>query len=269
MFSMDNFYSSVQETLFIKDGKLAFDPEKAGIQKVADMLKKGQPIPLGKDGDVTGKEQTELVTQPGKLAVLDPDKLKTKKVADMLKKGQPLPLGDGGDVTGKEQTKLVTQPGKLAAQWYQDNPQMLEDEKDLMRQSPFSDFELYRLNDGSLCWIGTLRPGIMKDIEWEVMAVYPNNYPAPRMGGSVRVYLRNPTVQNVHDALGYWPHHLINDGEGGRFLCTTRAEDLQYSRYSYSTAVTTLALAVKWLTALELVMVGELDENLFNQPDGI
>ena len=40
--------------------------------------------------------------------------------------------------------------------------------------------------------------------------------------------------------------------------------------YAYTTtAVHTLTWAVKWLTALELVMTGDLDPNLFQQPDGI
>lgn len=260
--------SRIVNRIVVPAGRLALDPDKLKIKKVAQDLKDGKPLQLGNNGDVTGKEQTKLVTQPGKLA-LDPDKLKIKKVAQDLKDGKPLQLGNNGDVTGKDQTKLVTQPGKLAAQWYERDPQMLEDEKDLMQQSPFSHFELYRIEDNKLCWIGNLRPGVMKDVEWEVMAVYPENYPTPNMGGSVRVYLRKPTVQDVHDALGYWPHHLINDGEGGKYLCTTRKEDLVYRADSYSTAVTTLGLAAKWLTALELVMVGELDENTFNQPDGI
>ena len=57
-------------------------------------------------------------------------------------------------------------------------------------------------------------------------------------------------------------------------MCTTRAEDMSANKiegnYAYTTtAVQTLTWAVKWLTALELVMTGDLDPNLFQQPDGI
>ncbi len=254
--------------LIVPKGRLALDPKKLQIKKVAKDLQEGKPVELGKGGDVTGKEQAEMLTQPGKLA-LDPKKLQIKKVAKDLQEGKPVELGKGGDVTGKEQAEMLTQPGKLASHWYEYNPQMLQDEKDLMRQSPFSNFELCKLGDGSLCWLGTLKPGVMDNVEWEVMAVYPPNFPTPRMGGVVRVYLRQPSVQNVIEALGYTPHHLLRDNDGDLYLCTTRAGDLTNTSTSYSTAVTTLALAVKWLTALELVMVGELSEELFNRPDGI
>ena len=256
--------------LVVPSGRLALDPTKLkSAKKVAKDLVEGRPVQLGDNGDTTGKERTKLTTQPGKLA-LDPTKIKSaKKVAKDLVEGRPVQLGDKGDTTGKERTELTTQPGKLAAQWYERDPQMLDDEIDLMRQSTFKNFELYKLEDGSMCWIGTVKPGFMEDMEWELLAIYPPNYPTPVMGGTVRVYLRQPTVEDVHDALGYYPHHLINDGEGGKFLCTTRAEDLTNTAHSYSTAVTTLALAVKWLTALELVMIGELSEADFNRPDGI
>ena len=36
-----------------------------------------------------------------------------------------------------------------------------------------------------------------------------------------------------------------------------------------TTAVQTLTWAIKWLTALELVMTGDMDANLFNSPNGI
>lgn len=264
--------------LSIPAGRLALDPAKLKRQKLANDLKAGRPLELGSSGNVTGQEQTKLVTQQGKLA-LDPAKLKRHKLANDLKAGRPLELGSSGNVTGQEQTKLVTQQGKLAAQWYVNDPELFADEKEAMRKC-FPQFQLQKIDDSSsklhncLCWVGTLKPGILEDTEWEVMAVYRPNHPTPCMGGSVCVYLLDPPIENVHDALGYWPHHLINDGEGGKYLCTTRAEDMSYGTsvaggYAITTAVQTLTWAVKWLSALELVMTGDLDENLFNQPDGI
>lgn len=258
--------------LVIPAGCLALDPSKLKRQKLADDLKKGRPLKLGSSGNVTGQEQTKLVTQEGKLA-LDPSKLKRQKLADDLKKGRPLKLGSSGNVTGQEQTKLVTQEGKLAVQWYEADTELYQDEREAMCDF-FPQFELQKINDSSsrwnncLCWVGALKPGVLEDVEWEVMAVYRPNHPTPIMGGSVCVYLLDPTIDKVYEALGYWPHHLIKDGEGGKYLCTTRSEDISNGTYVTS-AVQTLTWAVKWLTALELVMTGDLDENLFNQPDGI
>ena len=173
----------------------------------------------------------------------------------------------------------MTQKGKLASQWYTLDPELYEAECQAMKRF-FPQFELQRIDDSSsrwhncLCWVGELAPGILPEQSWQVMAVYQPNHPTPCMGGSVCVYLLDPTMEQVDEALGFQPHHAINDREGGRYLCTTRAEDMSANKiegnYAYTTtAVQTLTWAVKWLTALELVMTGDLDPNLFQQPDGI
>ena len=216
--------------LFIQKGQLAVDVSKLKRKKIADDLASGKPLHIGASGDVTGKEQTELMTQKGKLAI-DVSKLKRKKIADDLASGKPLHIGASGDVTGKEQTELMTQKGKLAAQWYVLDPELYEAECKAMKHF-FPQFELQRIDDSSsrwyncLCWVGELAPGILQGQSWEVMAVYQPNHPTPCMGGSVCVYLLDPTMEQVDAALGFRPHHAINDGEGGRYLCTTRAEDI-------------------------------------------
>ena len=266
--------------LVIPQGRLALDPTKLKRKQLAEDLRKGKPLKLGETGDVTGKEQTKLVTQEGKLA-LDPTKLKRKQLAEDLRKGKPLKLGETGDVTGKEQTKLVTQEGKLAAQWYDNDPSLLRDEKEAMAHF-FPYFRLYKFDDPSsrwhncLYWRGYLRPGVYDNTAWDVMAIYHPNHPNARMGGSVAVYLIDPSIEDVRDALelpgGQYPHHLINDGEGGKYLCTTRAGDMSngYGAGAHVTsAAQTLSWAVKWLTAFELVCTGDLDFNTFNRPDGI
>jgi hypothetical protein len=258
--------------LKIPQGSLALDPTKLKRKQLAEDLKKGKPLKLGETGNVTGQEQTKLVTQEGKLA-LDPTKLKRKQLAEDLKKGKPLKLGETGNVTGQEQTKLVTQEGKLASQWYENDPDLLQGEKDAMEQC-FPYFRLYKMNDSTsqwhncLYWRGILRPGIYDNTEWDVMAIYHPNHPYARMGGSVAVYLIDPSIEDVRNVLGEYPHHLINDGEGGRYLCTTRAEDMS-NGYAITTAAQTLSWAVKWLTAFELVCTGDLEFAIFNRPDGI
>lgn len=275
-----NVTGQEQTKLITQKGKLALDPTKLKRKQLAEDLKNGKPLKLGETGNVTGQEQTKLVTQEGKLA-LDPTKLKRKQLAEDLKNGRPLKLGESGDVTGKEQTKLVTQAGKLAAQWYDNDPALLQEEKSAMAHF-FPYFRLYKYSDPSsrwnncLYWRGTLRPGVYDNTEWDVMAIYHPNHPQAQMGGSVAVYLIDPSIEDVRNALelpgGQYPHHLINDGEGGKYLCTTRAEDMS-NGYGVGTAVTsaaqTLSWAVKWLTAFELVCTGDLDFNLFNRKDGI
>ena len=258
--------------IYIPKGGLALDPSKIKKKKseIAEALAKGKPVEIGNGGDVSGKNQTEMLTKHGKLA-LDPSKIKKKKseVAEALAKGKPVEIGNGGDVSGKNQTEMLTKHGKLAAQWWEYDKQRLNDEIDLMKQSAFRNFELIELNDGSLAWEGILKPGLCDGVEWHVIAVYNHNFPTPTMGGSLRVYPIEPSYNDIVSALGYHPHHMLRDMDGDWYLCTTRAGDLANDANLSSSAVTVLGLAVKWLAAFELVMEGELDAALFNQPDGI
>lgn len=258
---------SKANVIWVPSGSLAVDPSK--LKKLAEDLKEGREIELSSSGDVTGKEKSTITVQEGKLAV-DPSKL--KKLADDLKEGREIELSSSGDVTGKEKSTITVQEGKLAAQWFEHDPQLLRDEKSAMNHF-FPQFKLGKYEErnsrynGCLYWYGWLKPGIL-DLSWDLMALYSPNHPQAQMGGSVHVYLLDPSIEKVRDALGYYPHHLINDGEGGKYLCTTRAEDMSNGHYVTS-AVQTLTWAVKWLTAFELVMTGNLSEDLFNRSVGI
>ena len=169
-----------------------------------------------------------------------------------------------------EQKKLVTQPGKLASyQWYDREPQRLRDEIEGMNHF-FPQFKLYKMDDGRYYWRGTLRPNVLPNgWAWEVAAIYNNDHPAPVMGGSVRVVLLNPSIDTVINAMGWRPHHLLYCPKDGTYLCTTRAEDMSYGTQYETTAVQTLTWAIKWLTALELVLTGDMSKELFNSPNGI
>ena len=261
-----------QEALKIQKGKLAVDASKLTRKRLAEDLAAGREVSVGSSGDVTGKEQEALKIQKGKLAV-DASKLTRKRLAEDLAAGREVSVGSSGDVTGKEQEALKIQKGKLAAQWYQYDPQLLEDEKQGMNHF-FPQFKLEVYDDpssrynGCLYWRGTLKPGILDGVTWDVMAMYTPNHPQAVMGSSVHVYLIEPDVQNVIQALGYRPYHLLRDEDGGDYLCTTRAGDISIGSVQ-TTAVQTLTWAVKWLMSLELVMTGDLDESLFNKHDGI
>ena len=137
----------------------------------------------------------------------------------------------------------------------------------------FPQFELQKVDDPTsrwhncLAWVGTLRPGILEDTAWEVMAIYHPNHPIARMGGSVCVYLIDPSLDDVTAALGKRPFHLINDGEGGRYLCTARQGDISDgSNYGdhVTSAVNTLTWACKWLMAVELVCTGDMTMEEFD-----
>ena len=261
----------------IKKGRLASEGDAAAKirEELAKKLREGKPIEVGSDGNVTDKDgQAKLQTQPGKLADEGDAAAKIREeLAKKLREGKPIEVGSDGNVTDKDgQAKLQTQPGKLAyGQWYEEDPQRLRDEIAVMNQI-FPKFKLYKKGDGRYYWHGKLRIGVIPDgWEWEIAAIYNNDHPNPVMGGSVRVVLLNPDIQTVINALGWRPHHLLYDSVDGTYLCTTRAEDIHAgSRFDYETsAAQTITWAVKWLTALELVMTGDLSKELFNRPEGI
>ena len=207
----------------------------------------------------------------GRLA-LDLAKLRRKELADKIKRGQQIELGQSGNVMGEEQTKIIAKEGKLATQWYEYDKELLQDEKDAMKEF-FPQFELIKIDDpssrwhGCLAWIGVLRPGVLRDTAWQVTAIYRPNHPVAQMGGSVCVYLVDPSVDDVTAALGKRPFHLINDGEGGKFLCTARKQDISNGGRvgdHVTSAVNTLTWAVKWLTAVELVCTGDMTMEEFD-----
>lgn len=261
----------------IQTGRLASDSDAAAkIRKqLAKDIREGKPITVGKDGNVTDKDgQAKLQTQPGKLADDDDAAAKIRRqLAKDIREGKPIAVGKDGNVTDKDgQAKLQTQPGKLAyGQWYENDPQRLRDEMEAMKLS-FPQFRLGKMDDGRYFWHGNLRIGVLPDgWEWEIAAIYNNDHPRAVMGSSVHVVLLRPDIQTVIDALGWRPHHLLYDSVDGTYLCTTRAQDIHVGADAAyeTTAVQSITWAVKWLTALELVMSGDMSKELFNRPDGI
>ena len=208
----------------------------------------------------------------GKLAA-DNDAAKRirEQLKEKMRQGKPINIGGpGSDLPDQGGNSLTVQPGKLAVQqWYEREPWRLEGEKEGMARF-FPRFKLYKMDDGRLYWHGTIHLGLLEDgWDWEIAAIYNNDHPAPIMGGSVHVVLITPDINTVINALGWRPHHLLNDPIDGTYLCTTRSSDMSYGTAYETTAVQTLTWAMKWLSALELVLSGEMSPETFNKPDGI
>ncbi len=264
--------------LIAPKGRLAIDLDKIKRKELADRIKTGKEIKLGSTGDAMGKEQTKIIAKEGKLAI-DLDKIKRKELADRIKTGKEIKLGSTGDAMGKEQTKIIAKEGKLAvdwvpeyAQWYSTDKDLLADEIEAMR-NVFPQFHLEKIDDPAsrwhncMAWIGVLRPGIVEDAAWQVMAIYKPNHPVADMGGSVCVYLLDPDVNDVTAALGKRPFHMINDGEGSFYMCTARQSDISTGGSvgaHVTSAVNTLTWACKWLMAVELVCTGDMTMEEFD-----
>ena len=216
-------------------------------------------------------EARKLSIPEGVLASEDAASRIRKELAEKMRQGKPIDIGGpDGDLPDQGGNPIGIQPGKLAVeQWYEREPWRLQGEKEGMARF-FPRFTLYKMNDGRLYWHGKIHLGILQDgWDWEVAAIYNNDHPAPVMGGSVRVVLLTPDIDTVIQALGWCPHHLLSDDVDGTYLCTTRASDMSYGTLYDTTAVQTMTWAMKWLSALELVLSGDMSKETFNKPNGI
>lgn len=209
----------------------------------------------------------------GCLASEDAAAKKRREIRESLIKGERVKIGKGGNAMadGNEATLNVA-AGIFAAQWYEAKPNLLIAEKITMANN-FPQFKLDKLDDGRLCWLGILEPGIYESKfgekrQYYVMAVYDNNHPKQKMGSSVRVYPLMPDVDELIKSCGFYPSHLIQDENGHPYLCTNEASD-QKVETTKTTAATVLGWAVKWFIAFELVLTGDLSLADFNRHEGI
>ena len=146
-------------------------------------------------------------------------------------------------------------------QWYEREPQLLEAEKEAMHKL-FPDFILDKLSDGRLFWSGSLNIGVLGDNEWHIMAVYNNNHPQQVMAGSVKVYVVEPDMKELMEELEWCRSHLCRDSYGNIYLSLFFSTDMG-SGTNVTSAAAHIAMAVKWLTAFELVLTGDLSKEEF------
>lgn len=242
-------------------------------EAIRKRLAEGKPVVVGKSGEVDETGQSNgLVIPDGKLASEDLLKKKREAIRKRLAEGKPVIIKKSGhvstDAERSNDSEITIPPGKLAHsfQWYHRDPELLEAEKLAMSQF-FPQFELKKLDDGRIYWIGSLGTGILGDNTWYLMLVYDNDHPRKVMGGSVRVYTIDPDIEDLIEELGWQPHHLLRDSEGSLYLCTAEAENIHDSKSLSTSAATTLSWAVKWLVLFEMVLSGDLTPTAFDGHD--
>lgn len=267
--------------LFITIPAARFAVDDEALKKKREELKKklleGKKIPIGPRGNVTGPESATTINIPKGIFAEDAEALKKKReeLKKKLLEGKKISIGPSGNVTGPDSNATVTVPkGKLAAlkQWYEKDPSLLEAEKAAMHHA-FPNFVLDKLDDGRLCWYGSLNIGLMGDNVWNVMAVYDNDHgfrskESMGMGGTVKIYLVEPDINELISSLDWRPHHLLIDSNNQLYLCTTEAQYVKTGN-EVTSAASSLAWAVKWLMCFELVLTGDMTTAEFDKPHGI
>ena len=148
--------------------------------------------------------------------------------------------------------------------WYERDAELFEGEK-LAMAKYFPQFQLGKLDNGKLYWIGSLLPGLFQSNKpWCVQAVYQHNHPDnSNYGGSVRIYAIDPDLEEIKtkSSIGHIPHTL-SDEEGHIYLCTANTSDIKIGAVVTS-AASSLGWAVKWISSFELWVAGDLSPEEF------
>ena len=196
---------------------------------------------------------------------------KKKEIAERLKKGQDVSITPGAaevvtpnDPKAANENALTVPAGKLAASfyWYERDPALFKDECNVMR-AYFPQFQLEKLDDGRLYWIGTLNPRGDEGGVWTIMAVYDHNHPHnDSYGGSVRVYSIKPDLEDLRREVGHIPH-VIQEVDGNLRICTARQEDVDAGMTYVTSAAKSIGWTVKWIWIVEAWLNGELGDEVF------
>lgn len=239
-----------------------------------ERLLAGKTVEIAQSGNAMNSTNEKKICIPeGIFAGEDAAAKKRRELRELLEKGETVKIAKSGNaINQSNEATVAVGKGKLAAQWYEANPALLTMEKAAM-QHTFPQFTLDKLDDGRLCWVGILEPGIYESKfgekrQYHVMAVYDNNHPNQQMGSSVRVYPLMPDVDELIEMAGFRPFHLLTDSVGNLYLCTNEAKD-QKIGITTTTAASVLGWATKWLIAFELVLTGDLPVADFNRHGGI
>jgi hypothetical protein len=147
--------------------------------------------------------------------------------------------------------------------WYERDPELLEAEKKAM-QNLFPNFQLEKLEDGRLCWIGNLNPSGDGGGIWTVKAIYQPDHPNNRyFGGSVRMYSIKPDLDELYEEQGTLPH-VLRDDAGHFYMFIAQKEDVDTGVDTVTSAAKSLDGAAKWIWMVEGWLRGDLGQEVFD-----
>jgi hypothetical protein len=202
-----------------------------------------------------------------------------KELAEMLLRGERVAVGQSGAIQPLSERvsgeAAITVPeGKLARSmyWYENDQDLLRGEMAGMAKF-FPQFRPDRLSDGRMSWVGSVASGVPGSNRiWHLQATYDHDHPrAVGYGGSVKVVPIEPRLEDLQDTLGEAIPHVMRLGDDSLAICTVE-EDSFVADYSDTegyvdradTAASSIARAVKWISAFELWILGEISTEDFD-----
>jgi hypothetical protein len=205
----------------------------------------------------------------------DPLSRKKREIAEKLRNREPVVLKPSGELVPQREINaqldqtVLTIPNatlKCAFYWYERNPKLLEYEKKLVQAFFEGRFQLDKLDDGRLCWEGTMEPCGDDGRKWYLLAVYDNNHPHNNgYGGSVKIYSINPTLEELQVDVGKPIPHVYSDSIGHLYMCTAGPEDIEVGANTtmVTTAATSLCWAAKWTYLVSLWLDGLIGDEIY------
>ena len=211
-------------------------------------------------------ENKILFIEKASLALDDAAAKKREEIAERLRQGRDVEIqGNSGEMTtpedmrGMNGPKLKVDKDKLATAfyWYEKDRKRYDMEVKAMRQL-FPKFQMEKLDDGRLCWVGKLNPNGKTGGIWTIMAVCDHNHPHNNSwGGSVRVYSIQPDLNELYSEIGQLPNTL-RDESGILYICT--CPQALVKKVSFSVAAH-IGYATRWIKLLEDWTEGIIGDN--------
>lgn len=193
--------------------------------------------------------------------VQNPIEEQRRRLREALNRSEEVRIDSDGTLreTTDDTPALIVPQGKLAAglYWYDRRPELWRGEHEVMRQH-YPQFTYELLSDGRLAWHGRIRPGGEFGEWWHIMLVYEHNHPSRNTyGGSIHVYLVDPTLEDLVRMYGSIPHTL-RDSDGNLVICSNSTEDFRDSDGRTSSAASVIGWAAKWIFKCEQWLCGEI-----------
>lgn len=261
------------DSIQIKPAKLAVDNEqlKKKREELKKKLQRGDKVVVEKSGnvnpDANANTGDSIQIKPAKLA-LDNEQLKKKReeLKEKLRAKQKVVVEKSGNVNPDANSNtgdsIQIKPAILAFYWYEENPELLQNEIAAMKNF-FPQFQLDKFEeDGRLYWHGTVEPHVLGGTKWYLQLIYDNSHPHNNnYGGSVKVYSIDPDLDEVAEEFyatnGKVIPHLLTDNAGHKYMCTSEKDNFLTGSDKKTSAATCLVWALKWIACFEILMSEE------------
>ncbi len=231
-----------------------------------------------KGGDNSQDTEYAVVDTENKEKVIPKSVLSTEEdledIKKLLRSGKPIAINDDGSFRAVGQTrqggnsrpknKVVPKSTLSVRQWYETNRTLYYAEIEAMRKEMNNPTLNPKFDSrGYMYWPIRYRPNLGRKyntMTYDLILRYDADHPHRRMGSSIRVYPKNPTIEEMQRIVNSIPtvypkhiNHTLIDEKGKRFLCTSAENDTSAdNRKGITSAVTSYRFAQKWLTAFEV-----------------